>query len=168
MAGDLVVATRKPTPVSDASSNVSRSDQTLTVVIPLNVKPRGDRKVMVAPGVLAVERRQDITLIKAVARAFRWRRMLESGGFATINELAAAEKINSSYVSCVLGLTLLAPDIVEAILEGQQPEGVAFPLLMRLFPTAWRNQPALASLRSERNPEAADCISCRCDGLRAS
>ena len=147
---------------------MSEAPQTLTVVIPLNVKPRGGRKAMVAPGVLAVERRQDITLIKAVARAFRWRRMLETGRFATINELAAAEKINSSYVSRVLRLTLLAPDIVEAILEGRQPEGVALPLLMRPFPTAWRNQPALASLRSERNPEAADCISCRCDGLRAS
>ena len=48
-------------------------------------------------------------MIKAVARAFRWRRMLETGRFATINELAAAESINSSYVSRVLRLTLLAP-----------------------------------------------------------
>jgi hypothetical protein len=70
--------------------------QTLTVVIPLRVKPRGGRKAMVTPGVLALERRRDITLIKAVARAFRWRRMLESARFATINELAAVEKINAS------------------------------------------------------------------------
>ncbi|WP_370287453.1 hypothetical protein [Roseomonas sp. HF4] len=95
---------------------------------------------MVTPGVLALEQRQDITLIKAVARAFRWRRMLESGRFATINELAAAEKINSSYVSRVLRLTLLAPDIVEAILDGRQPEGTTLPALMQPFPVDWEGQ----------------------------
>ncbi len=114
--------------------------QTLTVVIPLRVKPHGGRKAMVTPGVLALERRQDITLIKAVARAFRWRRMMETGRFATINELAAAEKINSSYVSRVLRLTLLAPDIVEAILDGRQAEGMTLPELMKGVPTIWANQ----------------------------
>jgi hypothetical protein len=95
---------------------------------------------MVTPGVLALERRQDITLIKAVARAFRWRRMLETGRFATINELAAAEKINSSYVSRVLRLTLLAPDIVEAILDGRQPEGVTLPTMMKRIDIEWTFQ----------------------------
>ena len=116
---------------------MSESAHTLTVVIPLRVKPRGGRKAMVTPGVLALDRRQDITLIKAVARAFRWRRMLESGRFGTIDELASAEKINSSYVSRVLRLTLLAPGIVEAILDGRQPEGVTLPGLMEPFSTEW-------------------------------
>lgn len=116
---------------------MSESAQTLTVVIPLNVKPRGGRKAMVTPGVLALERRQDVTLIKAVARAFRWRRMLESGQFATVQDLAASEKINPSYVSRVLRLTLLAPDIVEAILDGRQPEGMTLPVLMEPFPVEW-------------------------------
>ncbi|MBB5691791.1 hypothetical protein GXW77_07390 [Roseomonas alkaliterrae] len=119
---------------------MSEAPQTLTVVIPLQVKPRGGRKAMVTPGVLALEHRQDIALIKAVARAFRWRRMLESGRFATINELAAAEKINASYVSRVLRLTLLAPDIVEAILDGRQPEGMTLPALMEPFPAEWEGQ----------------------------
>jgi len=119
---------------------MSDAAQTLTVVIPLRVKPRGGRKAVVTPGLLALERRQDITLIKAVARAFRWRRMLESGRFATINELAAAEKINSSYVSRVLRLTLLAPGIVEAILDGRQPQGVTLPGLMEPFPVEWERQ----------------------------
>ena len=82
----------------------------------------------------------DITLIKAVARAFRWRRMLESGRFGTIDELAAAEKINSSYVSRLLRLALLAPDIVEAILDGRQPEGMTLPGLMGPFPIEWARQ----------------------------
>jgi len=119
---------------------MSEASHTLTVVIPIRVKPRGGRKAMVTPGVLALDRRQDVTLIKAVARAFRWRRMLETGRFSTINELAAAEKINSSYVSRVLRLTLLAPDIVEAILDGQQPEGMTLPGLMKPFSVEWKRQ----------------------------
>lgn len=119
---------------------MSEAPPTLTVVIPLRVKRRGGRKAMVTPGVLALERRQDITLIKAVARAFRWRRMLESGRFGTINELASAEKINSSYVSRLLRLTLLAPDLVEAILDGRQAEGMTLPELMKGVPTIWANQ----------------------------
>jgi hypothetical protein len=125
---------------------VIEAPQTLTVLIPLRVKPRGGRKAMITPGALALERRQDITLIKAVARAFRWRRMLETGRFATINELAAAEKINPSYVSRVLRLTLLAPDIVEAILDGRQPEGVTLPALLEGVPVGWGLQQATQSV----------------------
>ena len=119
---------------------MSEASHTLTVVIPIRVKPRGGRKAMVTPGVLALDRRQDVTLIKAVARAFRWRRMLETGRFSTINELAAAEKINSSYVSRLLRLTLLSPDIVGAILEGRQPEGMTLPGLMKPFSVEWKRQ----------------------------
>jgi hypothetical protein len=119
---------------------MNEATQTLTVVIPLRVKPRGGRKAMVTPGVLALERRQDITLIKALARAFRWRRLLETGRFATVKELAAAEKLNSSYLSRVLRLTLLAPDIVESILDGRQPEETTLPRLMEPFPVAWEKQ----------------------------
>ena len=82
----------------------------------------------------------DSTLVKALARAFRWRRMMEAGRFATLNELAAAEKINSSYVSRLLRLTLLAPDIIEAILDGRQPEGMTLPGLMEPFPVEWDRQ----------------------------
>jgi hypothetical protein len=83
---------------------------------------------------MALEGRQEITLVKAMAQAFRCRGMLESGDFATINELAAAEKINPSYVSRVLRLTLLSPAMVEAILAGRQPEGVTLPALLEGVP----------------------------------
>ena len=114
--------------------------QTLTVVIPLRIKPRGGRKAIHTPGMLALGPGQDITLIKAVARAFRWRQMLETGRYGTIDELAAAEKINSSYVSRVLRLTLLAPATVEAILDGQQPEGMSLPGLMKGVEVVWTGQ----------------------------
>jgi hypothetical protein len=77
-----------------------------------------------------------------VARAFRWRRMLEAGQFGTISELAAAEKINASYVSRVLRLTLLAPNVVEAILEGGQPAEMTLPGLMKGVAVEWRTPPS--------------------------
>ena len=116
---------------------MSADGHTLTVVIPLAVKPRGGRKAIITPGVLEVESRHDITLIKAVARAFRWLRMLETGRFATISELAAAEKINASYVARILRLALLAPDVVEAILDGRQAEGMTLPGLLEGAEVGW-------------------------------
>ena len=111
--------------------------------LPLAVrKPRGGRKLILTPGGIAPRSAlaADTTLVKALARALRWRRMLETGRFGTNDELAAAEKINSSYVSQLLRLTLLAPDIVEAILDGRQPEGLTLPGLMQPFPVEWAGQ----------------------------
>jgi len=68
------------------------------------------------------------------------RKLLETGVFATVEEIAAAEKINASYVGRVLRLTLLAPDIVEAILDGRQPAGLTLAALMRPFAVGWRGQ----------------------------
>lgn len=79
-------------------------------------------------------------MVKAIARAFRWREMLENGTHATIAEIAAAEKINEAYVGRVLRLTLLAPDIVEAILDGRQPAQMTLAVLMQRFPVEWSEQ----------------------------
>jgi hypothetical protein len=79
-------------------------------------------------------------MVKALARAFRWRKLLETKVYGTIEELAAAEKINPSYVSRVLRMTLLAPDIVEAILDGSQPQELTLAGLMRTFPLRWDEQ----------------------------
>src|SRR6266511_5770579 len=100
--------------------------RTSTVRIPISIRRRGGRKLVLAPdgtsNTRAVPRRRvDNAMIKAIARAFRWREMLENGTHATIVEIAAAEKINESYVGRILRLTLLAPDLVEAILGGRQP-----------------------------------------------
>ena len=113
--------------------------QMLTIRVPLAVRKRGGRKLVLTPGSMANRGASaaDTTLVKALARAFRWSRMMETERYGTLNELAAAEKINSSYVSRVLRLTLLAPDIVEAILDGRQPEGMTLPGLMQPFPVEW-------------------------------
>ena len=118
--------------------------QMLTVHIPLTVRRRGGRKVVIAPDgtespVIAAAR-IDSTLVKALARAFRWRRMLETGVVSTVGEIAVRERINKSYVSRILRLTLLAPDIVEAILEGRQAPEATLPGLMKGFPVGWKEQ----------------------------
>ena len=121
--------------------------QMLTVHIPLTVRRRGGRKVVIAPDgteapVIAAAR-IDSTLVKALARAFRWRRMLESGVVSTVGEIAMREKINKSYVSRVLRLTLLAPEIVEAILDGRQAAEMTLRGLMGPFPVEWGEQRAV-------------------------
>jgi hypothetical protein len=85
-------------------------------------------------------RRIDNTLVKALARAFRWKRMLETGEFATIADLAEREGIAPSYMTRVLRLTLLAPDIVEAILDCKQGPEVTLARLIGGIPEEWENQ----------------------------
>lgn len=114
--------------------------ETVTLHIPFRVVKRGGRKEMHLPDGVRPDRKADNTLVKALARAFRWKRMLESGEFATIAELAEREGIAVSYLTRVLRLTLLAPDIVEAILDGtQEPDRTLKQLLGRL-PTDWQSQ----------------------------
>ena len=112
---------------------------TLSVRVPFAVRKRGGRKLVITPdGETHRPRpRVDSALVKALARAHRWQRMLESGECASITELAAAEKIDRSYLCRVLRLTLLAPEIVEAIMDGRQPEGMTLPALMKGFPVEW-------------------------------
>ena len=79
-------------------------------------------------------------MFKALARGFRWRKLLETRINGTIEEIAAAEKINSSYVSRLLRMTLVAPDIVEAILDERQPAQMTLAVLMEPFPVVWVEQ----------------------------
>ncbi len=91
--------------------------ETVTVHIPFRIVKRGGRKEMLLPTGKLARQKTDGTLVKAVARAFRWKRMLESGRFTTANELAEREGIAPSYLARLSRLTFLAPEIVEAILE---------------------------------------------------
>ena len=104
----------------------------------------GGRKTIVAPdgaeGLPVPKAKQDDALLKALARAHRWKGMLESGEVASVKDLAKQEKIDDSYVARVLRLTLLAPDIVEAILNGCQPDGMSYRELAKPFPVEWSLQ----------------------------
>jgi hypothetical protein len=117
----------------------------ITVFIPMTWKKRrSGQKVIIAPdgsdAWAPTKSRPDETLIRALARAHRWNRMLEQGRYGSVGELAAAEKINRAYVSRLLDLTLLAPDIQEAILEGRQPKGMQLEELMGAMPGVWEEQ----------------------------
>ncbi|KGJ18559.1 bacteriophage-like protein [Paracoccus sanguinis] len=116
--------------------------ETVTLHVPYRVVKRGGRKEMQMPKGATQPRRTDNALVKAMARAFRWKRMLESGEFATIAELAEREGIAPSYMTRVLRLTLLAPDIVEAILDGKQGPEVTLARLLEPFPVEWSSQVA--------------------------
>ena len=114
--------------------------ETVTLHVPFRIVKRGGRKEMQLPDRVRSERTADNTLVKALARAFCWKRMLESGEFATIAELAEREGIASSYMTRVLRLTLLAPDIVEAILDWKQGPQVALARVLEPFPVEWQLQ----------------------------
>jgi hypothetical protein len=133
-----------------STANVGDRDGTILVQIPLQLRQRGGRKLMVAPdganGWTPSRARVDSAMVKAIARAYRWRGMLERGIHANITELAAAEKINQSYVCRILRLTLLAPDIVEAILNGQQPTALQLPALLKPLPIDWESQRVVVAM----------------------
>jgi len=120
--------------------------QTVTVEVPFTIRKRGGRKQVITPdgasAWVSPRTRIDNTMVKALARGFRWRKLLETGVYGTIEEIAAAEKINSSYVSRLLRMTLLAPDIVEEILDGRQPAEMTLAVLMAPFAVVWREQRA--------------------------
>ena len=115
--------------------------QTLTVRVPFTIRKRGGRKLVIAPDGAEtgapVRHRVDNAMVKALARGFRWRKLLETGVYGTIEEIAATEKINSSYVGRLLRMTLLAPDIVEAILDGRQPVEMTLAMLLKPWPVQW-------------------------------
>lgn len=115
----------------------------VTVRVPLAIRHRPGRKTVVTPmaaGPAAVTTRADPALVKALARAFRYQRMLDQGRYASITEMAAAERLERGYLGSLLRLTLLAPDIVSAILDGSQPEDVRLPRLHEPLPAGWADQ----------------------------
>jgi hypothetical protein len=85
-------------------------------------------------------------MVKALARAFRWRKLLETGVYATVEEIAAAEKINTSYVSRILRMALLAPEIIEMMVDGRQPVNLTLAELTKPFPIEWEAQRRLLGL----------------------
>jgi hypothetical protein len=128
----------------DAGPNWTLDGDTITVFIPMMWKRRGGQKVIIAPdggdAWAPAKARPDETLIRALARAHRWNRMLEEGRYRSAQEIADAEKIGRSFVSRLLRLTLLAPAIQEAILEGRQPKSVQLEELMGTMPAEWGEQ----------------------------
>lgn len=132
---------------------------TVTVCVPLTIRRRGSRKMIISPDGVATDAKSrtpadiamthgDPSLAKALARAFRWKRMLETGAAWSVSDIARQEKLTTSFVSRVLRLTLLAPDIVEAVLDGQRTPQANLALLLKPFPIAWEGQRAALRITS--------------------
>jgi hypothetical protein len=134
----------------------SPEGRTVTVRVALSIHKRGGRKLVLVPDGTSTlkppRHRIDNSMVKAIARAFRWRERLENGTHATIAEIAAAEKINASYVGRILRLSILAPDIIEAILNGGQPAELQLDRLLRRFPVGWQEQRTHLLTQTGRNP----------------
>jgi hypothetical protein len=134
-------------------SNPSKA--ALTTDIAMKFRIRGGKTVMVLPdGTRAIERKEaivDSTMVKIIARGHRWHRLLSDGAYPTIEDLAAAEKINPSFVSRVTRLAFLSPAITEAILEGRHPAWLTMRDLLAPFPMDWHQQEQkfLAQFRTE-------------------
>jgi hypothetical protein len=122
-------------------------EQMITVHVPMTLRKRGGRKLVVTPdgAPWAPRPRVDNAMVKALARAFRWRKMLDTGVYATLEDLARAKGVAPSYISRVLRLTQLAPDLVEAILDGRQPAELQLDDLLEGLPLEWEKQPLAAA-----------------------
>jgi hypothetical protein len=131
------------TGIQASKARISQDGCTATVSIAVSFLQRSGRKqILSPPGATpwSPAPRVDSALVKAVVRAHRWRQMIESGKYASSAELAKAEKVNDSYLSRILRLTLIAPDIIEAILAGRQPTTLQLDDLFKPLPAAWGRQ----------------------------
>lgn len=136
---------------------------TITVRVPLKIRRRPGHRTVVTPvedeSAPVIPTRSDPTLVKALARAFRYQRMLDEGRYASISELAAAEKIERGFLGTLLRLTLLAPNIVEAILDGRQLHCAALPRLLEPISSEWTEQREALNRMTCSQPNSRTSIS---------
>jgi hypothetical protein len=121
----------------------------LKIHIPMLIRRMRGRKMIFAPNALDGEIPGaavpvQAAVIQALARAFSWAEMLETGQVKSISELARNLEVDSSYVTRILKLTIFAPDIVEAIINGEEPDGLSLAKLIQSFPEEWNEQRALS------------------------
>ena len=125
------------------SAKLAKAGRTLIIRVPMPPRRRGARKLIVGLGGIAWTGRRIIienTIVKAFGRAHRWKAMLESGEYASMTDLAHAEKINLSYLCRVLRLTLLGPDITAELLDGRHNCKIQLSDLLRPIPVIWAEQ----------------------------
>ena len=123
---------------------VFREDNAVVVRIPVNFRRRNGRQMVLTCGgeerPAKPDRQVNSALVSAVAKAYRWQEQLESGQYASLEELAAANGVDRTYVSRILRLTSLSPEIVEAILDGNEPKGISLAKLRKKLPLIWSEQ----------------------------
>ena len=119
---------------------MAADDETIHIRIPMKLKKRAGRKEIVLPKAVTGTAPAQDAMVRAAARAFHWQSLLESGEVKSIGALASRFHVDHSYVARTLRLASLAPDIVEAIVRGEEPEGLTLDRLMRAWPVGWDEQ----------------------------
>jgi hypothetical protein len=117
----------------------------LQIHIPMLIRRMRGRKTVIAPQALdgeipGAQEPVQSAILQALGRAFSWADILESGQIKSISELARTLDVDGSYVARILKLTTLAPDIVEALINGEEPNGLSLAKLTQTFPEDWAEQ----------------------------
>ena len=133
--------------------------ETLVIRVPMEFKKRGGRKEVIVPEGLSGARRSKSRaqepLVTALARAFHWQELIDGGRYATVTELAGALGVDRSYVGRIMRLALLAPDIVEAVVRGEEPSGLSLERLTKGMRMLWAEQ--REELGHPSNPYPPSC-----------
>lgn len=117
--------------------------ETLRVHIPLTLRNRGGRPRILPPKEIevAMDRGQDARLLRAIGRAWDWRRKLEGGDVTTIADLAREEGISDRYVSRVIRLSWLSPSVLERLVLRREPTVLSIFDLCGVAEMPWIEQP---------------------------
>lgn len=126
------------------SVGLTKSEGGVCVHVPMTLKRRSGRKEIVVPDGLqhSVDTGPDYheALVIATSRAHRWKNLLDEGRYASIIEMAQALKMDRHHMARMLRLTLLAPELIEAILNGNEPDGFSLRQLVSEIPVLWDEQ----------------------------
>ena len=132
---------------------LDRQGDRVVIRIPMDLKRRSGRKEIIVPeGLPGTESRKSPTqepLVTALARAFHWQELIDGGRYSSITDLAEALQVDRSYVGRIMRLALLAPDIVEAIVDGREPSGLSLERLVKGTPVLWGEQRERLNLRGQ-------------------
>lgn len=125
-----------------------KPEQKIIVHVPINLRKWGGKKVVVGPAGQDLRRldqyiRKDDTLLKALGRAYRWQKFIATGYYKNAQEISDVEKINRSYVLRVMRLMRLSPNIIQSVLDGNQPDSFGLSSVDKSFPALWDEQEKL-------------------------
>ena len=121
------------------------ANNTISIRVPMRIKKCGGKKMIILPEGYQMTPpqeapKQDETLVTALAKAYYWQNLLDSGHYKSIDDLARKRKINASYMSRILRLNQLAPQIKKAILDGTQPRQLSLQDMQTPCPDVWDEQ----------------------------
>ncbi len=133
------------------AAELGRDGQTLDIRAPMEFKARSGRKEIILPAEVEDKPKAQTNrpLVVALVRAHRWQRMIDSGEVSGVTEIAAHHGVNRAYVSRILGLAMLAPDLTEAALKGKEPEGLSLAKLGKGLPVCWTKQHRILAAQSD-------------------